>query len=59
MSSFAPRMRALAPGRYVVAVRAVTLAGGRSKTYRTRSWFARAAAKPPREQPLHTPSPEE
>jgi hypothetical protein len=34
-NTFAPRMRALAPGRYVVAVSAVTRAGGRSKTYRT------------------------
>ncbi|HEV3387627.1 MAG TPA: hypothetical protein VG057_01375, partial [Solirubrobacteraceae bacterium] len=34
-TTFQPRIRALAPGRYVVAVRAVTLAGGRSKTYRT------------------------
>ena len=34
-NTFSPRMRSLAPGRYVVAVSAVTLTGGRSKTYRT------------------------
>ena len=35
-NTFAPRMRALAPGRYLVAVSAVTLAGRRSKTYHAR-----------------------